>query len=862
MKIKAAIIFFLTLTTVCYGQVTDDFSDGDFTSKPTWSGSSPNFIVNASKQLQLNNSVAGTSYLSTPFVTATLADFEWQAYVKLGFAASGSNFARIYLVSDQADLSQPLHGFYLQFGEAGSKDAIELFRQNGTTSTSVCRGTNGAIASAFAVRIKVTRDKNGNWQLNTDYSGGTNFVLEASGNDISSIDCRFLGIFCIYTVSNATKFFFDDLYAGPSLTDKTPPTVVNVSTLSADSVSVLFSETVDASSAQNVSNYTADNSVGTPQTAALQPDGKTVILKFTKQFTNGVQNQLAISGVADVKGNVMAAASFSFLYFKAVAAQPTDIIITEIFPDPSPQVGLPAEEYVEIFNRSINPFDLAGWKFSDGTSTTTFGSQIILPNQYWIVCASANAALFTTYGNVIGVSNFPTLNNGGDDLTLRDASAKTIDSVNYTLDWYHDQDKQEGGWSLEIIDPNSVCGEEDNWAVSEDPSGGTPGKQNSIFANKPDLTGPLLLTVTPLSSTILKLAFNEKLESDMSAVVFSLTPSVTISKKYFADRALRVVMLELSDALAVREFYTLQVSNLTDCSGNFIQQDFSTLSFVLPEAADSLDVVINEILFNPRSGGVDFVEIYNRSEKYINLKNWKLGNYQNGATTNGQTIFSDDFILAPLRYQVFTSNPSIVESHYPQSVSKNLFKMTMPSFPDDEGTVALQNDQSLTIDHFSYSQHLHSSFLKNKEGVSLERISFSAPTQESSNWRSASATSGFATPGFLNSNARPDSFSSENTVTVDPEIFSPSESGRNFSKINYTFVEGGWVAKVKILDSQGRLIKTIANNETLSLEGFYRWDGDRDDGSQARVGYYVVWFEVFDSSGSVNVFRKRVIIGK
>ncbi len=107
---------------------------------------------------------------------------------------------------------------------------------------------------------------------------------------------------------------------------------------------------------------------------------------------------------------------------------------------------------------------------------------------------------------------FPTLNNDGDDLTFRDPTNKTIDSVNYNLDWYHDVDKQEGGWTLEIIDVNNICGAEENWAASEDLSGGTPGKQNSVSASKPDLTGPQLISVTPQSSNNLKLTFNEKLE--------------------------------------------------------------------------------------------------------------------------------------------------------------------------------------------------------------------------------------------------------------------------------------------------------------------------------------------------------------
>ncbi len=862
MKKIGSIIFCCVLTTVCLAQVAENFTDGDFTNSPTWSGSSSKFIVNASKALQLNNSVAGTSYLSTPFLATSLDNYEWQVYVKQSFSPSGSNYGRVYLVSDQADLAQPLNGYFLQFGEAGSLDAIQLFKQTGSALTSVCRGTNAAIASSFGVRVKVTRDNTGVWSLFVDYKGGTDFVLDTSNTDTSINSSSFIGMKCVYTVTNATKFYYDDFYAGPKQVpaDLTQPTVVKIQTPSSNSISILFSESIDHAIGETVSNYSANNNLGSPTTAALQADGKTVTLSFTTTFANGIQNQLTISKVKDLAGNVIADTTAVFMFFQAVSTKPKDIILTEIFADPSPQVGLPAQEFIEIYNRSSNPFDLSGWKLSDGVSTATFGSQIILPNQYWIICSSSNANLFS--GNVLSVPNFPTLNNDGDNLTLRDGTNKTIDSVNYTLDWYHDVDKQEGGWSLEIIDVNNVCGEEENWAVSENAAGGTPGKQNSVFANKPDLTGPQLLLITPISSTVLNLTFNERLEGDISAVSFELAPSATVPKKYFKDQSLRQITLELSDALALRELYTIKVSNLTDCTGNFIQENFNRLSFALPETADSLDVVVNEILFNPRTGGVDFVEVYNQSPKFINLKDWKLGNYKSGSPTSLTTITSGDFILTPASYLVFTSDPSTLSLQYSKTNVSATFKTILPSLPDDAGSVALVNDQGLVVDHFNYSEKMHSPLLKDKEGISLERISFSGLTSDASNWKSANASAGYATPGFINSNSRPQSSINENAVTVDPEIFSPSVPGKDFSKINYKFDQSGMAANVKILDTQGRLIKTLANNETLAHEGFFRWDGDRDDGTRSRVGYYVVWFEVFDSNGSSTVFRKRAVIGK
>ncbi len=863
MKKIITIIFLVGLTTVCFGQVKDDFSDGNFTNNPVWSGSTPQFVVNSSMQLQLSNTVAGQSYLTTPFATNTLDNYEWQVYVKQGFAPSGSNYGRIYLASDQSELTQALNGYYLQFGEALSNDAIELFRQTGTSSVSVCRGTTAAIAASFAVRVKVTRDNTGVWSLWVDYTGGTNFILDATGTDLAFNTSSFFGVQCTYTVTNANKFFFDDfsITTVPPPSDTTPPVVNSVQAISMNSVSIVFSEVVDVSTSQTVSNYLANNSINNPLSATLQPDGKNVVLVFTKNFSNGIQNQLDISNVQDLAGNTMVATSIPFLFFQPTTASPKDVIFTEIFPDPTPQVGLPLQEYIEIYNRSSNPLDLSGWKLSDGVSTATFDSQIILPHQYWILCSSSSTNLFAGYGNIIGLSNFPTLNNGSDALTIRDPMNITIDSANYTLNWYHDVDKQEGGWSMEIIDVNNVCGDDENWAASEDATGGTPGKQNSVFANKPDLIGPQMLSVIPQSATLLTLTFNEKLEKDLSNAVFSISPNGSVLKKNFTDLTLRQITLELTQALSLRELYTIVVTNLSDCSGNLIQQDFNQLSFALPEPADSLDVVVNEILFNPRPNGIDFVEVYNRSPKYINLKNWSLGNYQN-AVMNPQVITAENLIIPPAGYIAFTSDPDVLVAQYPQASQKKLFKTNLPSLPDDEGSIALIADQPLVIDHFSYSQKMHSPFINDNEGVSLERISFSESTHDVGNWKSASSTSGFATPGFINSNARPEASITANAVTLDPEIFSPSVPGKDFSKINYKFDQSGKVANIKILDQQGRLIKTLAVNETLAYEGFYRWDGDRDDGSRARVGYYVVWFEVFDSSGSVNVYRKRAVIGK
>ena len=160
LKITYYLSFIPLLFSVsCFSQVIDDFSDGNFTAAPAWNGNDTDFIVNSSRQLQLNSSGTDTSYLST-INTQSLSNCEWNFWINLNFSPSSGNYARVYLVSDQKNLSGNLNGYYLQFGENLSDDRVELFRQSGNTSTSVCRGTTN-IATAFVIRVKVTRDNYG-----------------------------------------------------------------------------------------------------------------------------------------------------------------------------------------------------------------------------------------------------------------------------------------------------------------------------------------------------------------------------------------------------------------------------------------------------------------------------------------------------------------------------------------------------------------------------------------------------------------------------------------------------------------------------------------------------------------------------
>jgi hypothetical protein len=306
--------------------------------------------------------------------------------------------------------------------------------------------------------------------------------------------------------------------------------------------------------------------------------------------------------------------------------------------------------------------------------------------------------------------------------------------------------------------------------------------------------------------------------------------------------------------------YIVTAQNIRDCNGNLSLEDYDQVSFGLPEVADENDIIINEILFNPRPTGIDFVEVYNRSSKFINLKNWSVSNVEEGVLVNARVITNDHVLLAPGEYKVFTENNNQLKGEYLSAQEENFFQVAdLPPFNDDEGSVVLVDSASGIIDQFFYSDDYHSVFLQDDEGVSLERISFTEQTNIPSNWKSASSTSGYATPGYINSNAFSEQLPS-GKIEVTPEVFEPISGIPDFTQIQYNFSQGGFVANIKILDAQGREIKQIANNSILGTSGFFRWDGDTNEGSKARIGYYVVWAEVFNSHGKVETFRKRVVI--
>jgi hypothetical protein len=204
---KKLLLVLLCLPMIGFCQFTDNFTDGDFTNNPIWMGDVGNFEVDSNNTLHLNDSIANTSSLVTQ--SQAIINGEWIFDVRLDFSPSTNNYAKVYLVSDMINLSGPLNGMYVKIGgQSGSVDDISLYTQSGTNSNEIIDGTAGLVTNNPDIRVKVTRDAIGNWELFLDTNGV--FFTQGTAFDNSITSSDYFGVFCKYTVTRSDKFWFDD----------------------------------------------------------------------------------------------------------------------------------------------------------------------------------------------------------------------------------------------------------------------------------------------------------------------------------------------------------------------------------------------------------------------------------------------------------------------------------------------------------------------------------------------------------------------------------------------------------------------------------------------------------------------------
>ena len=643
--------------------------------------------------------------------------------------------------------------------------------------------------------------------------------------------------------------------------DTTPPTPQSIAVINATTLDVNFSEPLDSNTATLAANYVLSNSYGTPAKVSSTALKNVYRLTFSKAFGSG-DYRLNISNIKDLKGNLIQANSkLEFTYIQPYVAKFGDLVINEIFANPGGSTTQPQKEYVEIWNTTNEYILIKGWKYADQTAAFTFSADTIKPNQYVILTAKADEALFRSSGKTIGLTPWPSLNNDNDILTLSDNTGKLIDRVAYRDTWYKDEVKKRGGFSLELIDPKNICKGIQSWIASSDISGGTPGKQNAVYQSQLSTPALKLANAVVIDSITVQVEFSKVIDSLSAATVSNYAinngsgnpKSVTILPDYTNVR------LHFSANLSRGVENTLTITNVTDCAGQVINATGNTAKLFIAKKIEKDDILISEILFNPKPGGVDFVEVFNHTNQPLDLKDLRLANLDsNGVISNVKSVSDKNTLINPNAYWVLSTNTANVKLNYfTQNPDNFVLLSSFPAYNNDKGSVVLLSN-NIIIDRFDYSSKNLHPLIQDGDGISIERVSFDVSANASGNFKSAAATVGFATPTYKNSQ---EASGDESYARVVSKTFSPD--GDNFEDVmtvEYQVAENSSLATVSIFTDKGKLVRKLLKNQTIATKGTLTWEGLDDHGAQAAIGIYVVLFDVIDLQGNTKRFKSTCVL--
>lgn len=299
--------------------------------------------------------------------------------------------------------------------------------------------------------------------------------------------------------------------------------------------------------------------------------------------------------------------------------------------------------------------------------------------------------------------------------------------------------------------------------------------------------------------------------------------------------------------------YGLSVSNCVDMAGNAMND--TTLYFAIPDSVAPGDLLFSEVLFNPVSGGSEYAEIYNNSNKIIDLSTLRFSTRKaaDSSIYSSKKLASSPMFIFPGEFKLITDDREGVCNYFDcQDPSAFILLNSMPSLRNEDGCIVLfRSEDSLVIDNFYYDADMHSELLTNKgKGVSLERVDWTSDL-----WVSSAGSVGYGTPGYANASS---------AESVDVLSFESSEycfpyydESQHF-RLRYRLDDVGYFVTIRIYSLSGYCVKILADHLLFPNEGEIVWDGRDDAGRVLPSAPYVLLWEAIHEKGSV--IRKKWVV--
>jgi len=850
------------------GQIADDFENGLISG---WTESIPGrwkadtggaITGNYSLHHFFDNSVSGYDCIGLPLLNLHPAEgtTRWTFTLKHGYDPSSSNSWSLFLMSDHDPETfsngSDVSGFAAGVNLSGYDDTLRLWKIiKGSISVIAECPVNWQtdIGTTAAAKIVVERSEKGDWTISF-HDAENNLRATDTGFDEELFSASWMVLNYRHTSTRDRLLWFDDLkIEGVFYEDTIPPEITAFRITGKNSLELVFSE-APSDDILDPSRFSLNDGSGTVL-SVKKKSSALLELGFDRNFVNKTENHLTIALLCDIAGNCAANEGIDFT---PAWIEPADVIISEVMADPFPAVSLPQKEYIELTNRTDYSFSTNNWNLETETQKSLLPSTEILPGEIIVLCSSADTSLFSVYGKIIGIKSFPTLTDDGRMIWLSDSSGDLIHGIGYSSSWYGDKLKEEGGWSLEMIDTGYPFYNSGNWEASSSIRGGTPGSINSASRSNPDNKFYGIENVFPVDSVTVILSVSETLTSLASSLESILIDEIIAASVSIADPLMQSFIIRPADLLGRRKKHTLFITGeIHDFSGNDITK--RSVTFGIPERADKDDILFNEILFNPFPVEPDFVELYNISENVFDASRLYLAsiNSETGDTSEINPLSADHRCIMPGSFFVATTDLKKVIERYPFSDPENIFDApSLPSMPDDRGHLLLLNREMIVIDEVIYSDDMHYSLLSGKEGVSLEKIRPEILSEESKNWHSASESSGWGTPGSENSVFSPAPDAGD-MISFSSGRISPDNDGFEDVLVIDINPEGlGNVITITIFNEKGGFIRRITENFLAGDKASIVWDATASDCSLVDSGIYIILIELFNDKGKTKSWKR------
>ncbi|AFH50698.1 Hypothetical protein IALB_2995 [Ignavibacterium album JCM 16511] len=428
-----------------------------------------------------------------------------------------------------------------------------------------------------------------------------------------------------------------------------------------------------------------------------------------------------------------------------------DLVINEIMY--APLSGQP--EWIELLNKSANPVNLKKWNFSDATSSITITNQdfILQPDSFVVLTADSSILNYFPVASPIIKISMPALNNTGDAVVIKDSMNFLVDSVSYLPLWGGNSN----GKSLERIFKNNPSNDPQNWKTSQSIFRATPGKINSVTPKDYDLTITEFKPINNYGIVGEQISFSSKIKN------IGLNNSAHFDLLLYHDLNLDSIP-QTNELLSQQSFITLNIADSLETVFSTVIFDEGENNFILKiqtspdnDTTNNIafskivgvvvneirnDIVINEIMYAPTSPEPEWIEIYNRSNKIINLQGYKVAD-----AVDTTKVISTSVVLNPGEFFVIAKDSSITTFY---NIQSGFFVNAFPTLNNTDDKIILLDSLNRVIDSLKFF-----SSWGGLNGKSLERVDVNFSSIDSLNWKT-SLSRYKATPGTFNSVTKKD----------------------------------------------------------------------------------------------------------